>query len=91
MDFLFTFDFSSVDLSTLANDCISSVEVESIFYDGKAKYIDNLRHENLGFFIGYSPMKKFVSFYFQMQEDTIHPIEVYLSDETEIEFIYFQR
>lgn len=88
----FAFDYSRLKAEELAANCITTDEIEFVFYNEKSKFVDSLRVDGLGFFIGFSNRRKFLSFYFKItKQNKIRITETYLSYETEIEFIYFQK
>ncbi len=88
----FEFDYSRLNASKLVADCITTDEIEFIFHNQKSKFVDSLRVDGLGFFIGFSNRRKFLSFYFKItKQNKARITEAYLSYETEIESIYFQK
>ena len=88
----FRFDYSFLDLAALAAQCITTDEVEAVFYDVHSQYNDYTLTDGFGYNIGYSPKNKFISFTFELRSDgSIRFIQVYLSYELEIKNRYFTR
>lgn len=88
---IFEFDYSFLDLNSLGKQCISTDEMESIFYHPNTVYKDWHASNGIGYMIGYSLKNKFISltFEFKNNQNTIRIIDVYLSYENEIKNNYF--
>jgi hypothetical protein len=87
----FEFDFSFLDLSELADICISSQEVQDLFYSPLVRTFDYTRTDGFGYCIGYSAKNKFVSFIFEFNDQMLRITNVWLSDEPEIRTRYYKR
>lgn len=88
----FQFDFSFLDLDELRSQCITTDEIESVFYNLKTIYKDWHNSDGFGYMIGYSLKNKFLSFTFEFRnnQETVRLTDVYLSYESEIKNNYFR-
>ena len=82
----FKFDFSFLDRERLAKECITTDEIETIFYDTSTYYADWSQTDAIHYMIGFSPRNKFISFTFELRnsEETVKLIDTFLSNEFEI-------
>ena len=88
----FRFDYLFVDLDELSSQCITTDEVEKLFYDYRSQYDDFIQTDGFGYIIGYTIRNKFISFTFELKGgDTIRLTQIYLSYEREIVNRYFLR
>ncbi|GAB4025336.1 hypothetical protein [Spirosoma gilvum] len=88
----FHFDYSFLNLDELASQCITTEEIQQLFYDLKSRYDDFMSTDRFGYVIGYTSKNKFISFTFELVgDDTVRLTQVYLSYEQEIFNRYFFR
>ncbi len=80
------FDFSFIDIKELKNQCITTDEIEYVFYSSSSQYQD---FGEFSYMIGYSLKNKFISFNFELKNDLIRITSTYLSYEQEIRNRYF--
>lgn len=85
----FRFDYSFVDLDELGRQCITTDEIESVFYTTLNRIFDYTRFEGFGHCIGYSYKNKFISFIFELRDDDVRVTSIWLSYEQEILNRYF--
>ena len=87
----FDFDFSFLSRERLAEQCITTDEIEDIFYDVRSFYADYHATEDIGYMIGFSRRNKFIAFTFRspLDEQLIRLTDLYLSIENEIRHWYF--
>jgi hypothetical protein len=88
----FTFDFSFLDTDLLKQQCITTDEVEAVFYDINTYYADWSQTDDIQYMIGYSPRNKFISFTFELRnsEETVKLIDIFLSNEFEIRTRFYR-
>lgn len=85
----FNFDYSFLNLDALRNQCITTDEIEGVFYNAQTFYDDFDRVEEFEYMIGFSLKSKFLAFTFTLiGEETVRFIQVYLPYEREIRFRY---
>lgn len=77
----FHFDYSFLNLDELRNQCITTDEIETVFYSNLNRIFDYNRTDGFGHCIGYSLKNKFISFIFELREDIIRITTVWLSYE----------
>ncbi len=87
----FDFDFSFLDLSRLAQQCIESAEVENLFYSSLCRTFDYTLTDGFGCCIGYSARNEFISFIVEFRDQTLKITNVWLSHESEIITRYYKR
>jgi uncharacterized DUF497 family protein len=87
----FDFDFSFLDVAELKSHCITTDEVVDVFYNSSSIYNDWHDTDGFGYVIGYSLKNKFISVTFELNDDTIRLISVYLSYEPEIRGQFYNR
>lgn len=81
----FRFDYSFVDLDELRRQCITTDEIERVFYNDDTFYDDFERTEEFEYMLGYSLKSKFIAFTFTLTEqETVRFVQIYLPHEREI-------
>lgn len=87
----FRFDYSFLDLPSLAEKCITPDEVEDVFYNIKTFYGDWHKTDQFGYMLGYSLKNKFLSFTLEFGDgqQIVRLIDVYLPHAQEIGNWYF--
>lgn len=87
----FSFDYTFLDVTELATQCIAPDEIESVFYDPATFYADWHKTDNIGYMIGYSLKNKFLSFTFELTGDgtVVRLNDVFLSNEFEVRTRYY--
>ncbi|MBC8153191.1 MAG: hypothetical protein H7Z72_09795 [Bacteroidetes bacterium] len=88
----FRFDYSFLDLPALAEQGVTTDEIEDIFYKVETFYADWHATDQIGYMVGYSLRDKFLSFTFEFRDgqQTIRLTDVFLSNEFEISTRYFR-
>ena len=86
----FRFDYSFLDLAALAAQCITTDEVETVFYNVRTFYDHYNFQEEYEYMIGFSLKHKFIAFTFSLVDrEIIRFVQVYLPYEREIKNRYF--
>lgn len=88
----FHFDYSFVDLDELRDQCITTNEIEGVFYNVGTFYDDFGRVEEFEYMLGFSLKSKFIAFTFTLtQQETVRFVQIYLPDEREIRSRFYNR